>query len=243
MRGDWFTTGDRFERREDGAYVFVGRTDEMLKAGGLWVSPIDMEHVIVDHPEIAGAGVVGVMVDDASRIAAFVERRADGTPDDELAEELRAMCKERLRRYEYPHVVHFVESCRARPAARCSASSCARWLLRAVCRIRLRHPRRLTASSRGGSERRPGRGRSSSGARGSRTSPGFRRFPRVIRTASREDVRERWRPGTLPPLDDAVKRRKRLPLRSRGRFPARSPCALRARFATPCADRQRGWAL
>jgi benzoate-CoA ligase family protein len=118
MRGDWFTTGDRYERREDGAYVFVGRTDEMLKVGGLWVSPIDMEHVIVDHPEIAAAGVVGVMLDDASRIAAFVERRADGTPDDELAEELRTMCKERLRRYEYPHVVHFVDELPRTPSGK-----------------------------------------------------------------------------------------------------------------------------
>jgi benzoate-CoA ligase len=109
MRGDWFTTGDRYERRDDGAYVFVGRTDEMLKVGGLWVSPIDMEHVIGEHPEVQAAGVVGVMLDDASRIAAFVERRSTDMPADALAEELRAMCKERLRRYEYPHVVHFVD--------------------------------------------------------------------------------------------------------------------------------------
>jgi acyl-coenzyme A synthetase/AMP-(fatty) acid ligase len=118
MRGDWFTTGDRYERRDDGAYVFVGRTDEMLKAGGLWVSPIDMEHVIVDHPEVQAAGVVGVMLDDASRIAAFVERRSTETPEDELAEQLRAMCKERLRRYEYPHVVHFVDELPRTPSGK-----------------------------------------------------------------------------------------------------------------------------
>ena len=118
MRGDWFTTGDRYERREDGAYVFVGRTDEMLKVGGLWVSPIDMEHVIVDQPEVAAAGVVSVMLEDASRIAAFVERRAADTPDDELAEELRTMCKERLRRYEYPHVVHFVDELPRTPSGK-----------------------------------------------------------------------------------------------------------------------------
>jgi benzoate-CoA ligase len=77
-----------------------------------------MEHVIVDHPEIAAAGVVAVMVDDASRIAAFVERRGDGTPDDELADELRAMCKERLRRYEYPHVVRFVDELPRTPSGK-----------------------------------------------------------------------------------------------------------------------------
>jgi benzoate-CoA ligase family protein len=108
MRGDWFASGDRYERREDGTYAYVGRMDDMLKIGGLWVSPVDMEHVLMDHPEVAGVGVVGITVDDASRIAAFVER--DGsTSEDELAEQLRAWCKERMRRYEYPHVVRFVD--------------------------------------------------------------------------------------------------------------------------------------
>jgi benzoate-CoA ligase len=118
MRGDWFTTGDRYERRDDGAYVFVGRTDEMLKVGGLWVSPIDMEHVIGEHPEVQAAGVVGVMLDDASRIAAFVERRSTDLHADALAEELRAMCKQRLRRYEYPHVVHFVDELPRTPSGK-----------------------------------------------------------------------------------------------------------------------------
>jgi acyl-coenzyme A synthetase/AMP-(fatty) acid ligase len=107
MRGDWFSTGDRYRRREDGAYVYVGRMDDMLKVGGLWVSPIDMEHVLLQHPRITGVGVVGVTLEDATRVAAFVECEGDG--DDALADELRAWCKERMRRYEYPHVVEFVD--------------------------------------------------------------------------------------------------------------------------------------
>jgi benzoate-CoA ligase len=107
MRGEWFATGDRYERREDGAYVYVGRMDDMLKVGGLWVSPIDMEHVLFQHPRVRGVGVVGITVQDASRVAAFVECEGDG--DDALADELRAWCKERMRRYEYPHVVEFVD--------------------------------------------------------------------------------------------------------------------------------------
>jgi acyl-coenzyme A synthetase/AMP-(fatty) acid ligase len=43
MLGDWYATGDRYTRREDGAYSHVGRVDDMLKVGGLWVSPVDME--------------------------------------------------------------------------------------------------------------------------------------------------------------------------------------------------------
>jgi benzoate-CoA ligase len=109
MRGDWFATGDRYERREDGAYAYVGRMDDMLKIGGLWVSPIDMEHALVAHPRVRSAGVVGVEVDDATRIAAYVECEDGETGDEALADELRAWCKERLRRYEYPYIVEFVD--------------------------------------------------------------------------------------------------------------------------------------
>jgi benzoate-CoA ligase family protein len=107
MRGEWFATGDRYERREDGAYVYVGRMDDMLKIGGLWVSPIDMEHVLLSHPRVDGVGVVGIKIEDATRVAAYVECTDGG--DEALAEELRTWCKERLRRYEYPHVVEFVD--------------------------------------------------------------------------------------------------------------------------------------
>ena len=50
----------------------------MLKVGGLWVSPIDMEHVLMEHPRVLGVGVIGIPVDDTGRIAAFVE--CDGAP-------------------------------------------------------------------------------------------------------------------------------------------------------------------
>jgi benzoate-CoA ligase family protein len=108
MLGDWFATGDRYERREDGAYTYVGRVDDMLKVGGLWVSPVDMEHTLAEHPRVLGVGVVGVAVQGTSRVAAYVE--CSGEPgDDALAQELRTWCKERMRRYEYPHLVEFVD--------------------------------------------------------------------------------------------------------------------------------------
>ena len=108
MRGEWFATGDRYERREDGAYVYVGRMDDMLKVGGLWVSPIDMENVLGEHPRITGAGVVGMTIEHTTRLMAFVE--CTGGPGDvALADELRELCRRELRRYEYPHVVQFVD--------------------------------------------------------------------------------------------------------------------------------------
>ncbi len=108
MLGDWFVSGDRYEQREDGAYTYVGRIDDMLKVGGLWVSPLDMEQVLMEHPRIGGVGVVGVDIGGAVRIAAYVQTAGE-QGDDALAEELRAWCKERMRRYEYPHLVQFVD--------------------------------------------------------------------------------------------------------------------------------------
>jgi benzoate-CoA ligase family protein len=108
MLGHWFATGDRYERAVDGTYSYVGRVDDMLKVGGLWVSPIDMEHTLLEHPRVGSVGVVGVTLEGSSRIAAYVQC-AGGPGDDLLAEELRAWCKQRMRRYEYPHMVQFVD--------------------------------------------------------------------------------------------------------------------------------------
>jgi benzoate-CoA ligase len=109
MRGGWLATGDRFRRRADGAYEYVGRVDDMLKIGGLWVSPVDIEQVLLEHPAVDGAGVVGVRIDDYNRVAAFVKCGAEARADARLTESLRSWCKERLRDYEYPHVIRFVD--------------------------------------------------------------------------------------------------------------------------------------
>jgi benzoate-CoA ligase len=108
MRGEWFSSGDRYERKDDGTYAYVGRVDDMLKVGGLWASPIDMEHVLLSHPSVKGVGVIGVTIDDQSRIAAFVECDP-GAGSEALADQLRALCKAQLRRYEVPHVIEFVD--------------------------------------------------------------------------------------------------------------------------------------
>jgi benzoate-CoA ligase family protein len=110
MRGDWFHTGDRYVLDRVGRYVYQGRSDDMIKVGGLWVSPADVEACLVRHPSVSEAAVIGVRVEDVSRIKAFV-LCSSGTPadPDALSEELRQWCKENLRRYEYPHVIEFVE--------------------------------------------------------------------------------------------------------------------------------------
>ena len=108
MRGEWFFTGDRYVKITDGHFVYQGRADDMIKVGGLWVSPADVESCLVRHHAVSEAAVVGVTIDDVSRIKAFVICGEPPPDHDALAEELRQWCKEHLRRYEYPHVVDFV---------------------------------------------------------------------------------------------------------------------------------------
>ena len=109
MRGEWFHTGDRYIVDADGHYVYQGRSDDMIKVGGLWVSPADVEACLVRHPAVSEAAVIGVNVEDLSRIKALVICAASPDEPDALADELRQWCKQHLRRYEYPHVVEFVE--------------------------------------------------------------------------------------------------------------------------------------
>jgi len=109
MRGEWFFTGDRYVATEDGHYSYQGRADDMIKAGGLWVSPADVEACLVQHHAVSEAAVIGVRVDDLSRIKAFVICSSAPPDPIALADELRSWCKSRLRRYEYPHVIEFVE--------------------------------------------------------------------------------------------------------------------------------------
>ena len=111
--GEYFATGDRYRADEDGFYWYEGRADDMIKVGGLWVSPIEIENVLIEHWAVLEAGVVGVDVDGFMKIRAHVTLRPDlvtASPEDGgegLVGELQNLCKERLQRYQYPHIVRF----------------------------------------------------------------------------------------------------------------------------------------
>jgi benzoate-CoA ligase family protein len=108
LLGDLFFTGDRYREDEDGCFVYEGRADDMIKIGGLWASPIEIENVLVEHPRVLEAAAVGIDADFTTRVKAFVICRGDAG-DDGLAAELQEWCKSRLRRYEYPHFIDFVD--------------------------------------------------------------------------------------------------------------------------------------
>ena len=110
--GEYFATGDRYSRDEDGFYWYEGRADDMIKVGGLWVSPIEIENVLMEHWAVLEAGVVGVDVEGFMKIRAHVIPRPELTLDqrgEALVTELQNLCKERLQRYQYPHIVRFEE--------------------------------------------------------------------------------------------------------------------------------------
>ncbi len=105
--GEWFASGDRYHRDSDGYYVYEGRVDDMMKIGGLWVSPIEIENRLMEHPSISEAAVVRAEIDRTSRITAFVIL-TESSEQPEISE-LQEWCKETLLRYQYPHIVEFVE--------------------------------------------------------------------------------------------------------------------------------------
>ncbi len=106
--GDWFFTGDRYRVDEDGFYWYEGRSDDMIKVSGLWVSPIEIESALLEHPAVAEGAVVGVTVDGFTKIKAFVIAKDGGARGDALVLELQEHCKSRLQRFQYPHVIGFV---------------------------------------------------------------------------------------------------------------------------------------
>lgn len=106
--GDWFFTGDRYRVDDDGFYWYEGRSDDMIKVSGLWVSPIEIESALLEHPAVGESAVVGVAAEGFTRIKAFVILKGDAVPGDGLVAELQDHCKSRLQRFQYPHVIEFV---------------------------------------------------------------------------------------------------------------------------------------
>ena len=108
FRGEWYVSGDLIRRDADGYVTYCGRGDEMLKVGGKWLAPQEVEGCLLEHPAVAEAAVVGVA--DAAGLTkphAFVvaRERRDG-----LAAELQAFVRARLEPYKHPREVVFVDA-------------------------------------------------------------------------------------------------------------------------------------
>lgn len=116
--GEWVKSGDKYRRLPAGCYVYAGRSDDMLKVSGQYVSPIEVEMVLVQHEAVLEAAVIGVDHEGLVKTCAFVvlkqgahARNAQNTDngDAALADALKAFVKARLAPHKYPREILFVD--------------------------------------------------------------------------------------------------------------------------------------
>jgi len=106
FQGGWTKSGDKYVRNGDGSYTYGGRSDDMLKVSGVYVSPFEVEATLVQHPAVLEAAVIGLEdADGLVKTKAFVVLK-DGAHADEA--ELKAFVKDRLAPYKYPRFIEFV---------------------------------------------------------------------------------------------------------------------------------------
>jgi benzoate-CoA ligase len=110
MLGEWLRTGDTYYRDADGFYWYCGRSDDMMKVGGLWVSPIEIENTLLEHPAVLESGVIGEPDSDGLlKPKAYVLLKSEFKPSDQLRVDLQNLVKSRLAPYKYPRWVEFVD--------------------------------------------------------------------------------------------------------------------------------------
>ncbi len=106
FQGGWTKSGDKYIRNADGSYTYGGRSDDMLKVSGIYVSPFEVEATLVQHPAVLEAAVIGVAdAEGLTKTKAFVVLKA-GTAATE--DELKAFVKDRLAPYKYPRTIEFI---------------------------------------------------------------------------------------------------------------------------------------
>ncbi len=106
FQGEWTKSGDKYSVDESGCYVYAGRSDDMLKVSGIYVSPFEVEGTLMQHPSVLESAVVGHEdADGLTKAKAFVVLKSGASA---TADELRAFVKERLAPYKYPRVIEFV---------------------------------------------------------------------------------------------------------------------------------------
>jgi benzoate-CoA ligase len=107
--GPWTRAGDKYTVDDDGYYTYGGRSDDMLKVSGMYVSPFEVEAVLLTHPDVLEAAVVGAM-DEQQLVKpkAYIVTKQGVTGTAALAETLKQHVKDRLAPYKYPRWIDFV---------------------------------------------------------------------------------------------------------------------------------------
>ena len=109
FEGVWTRTGDKYERNAEERFVYCGRTDDMFKVSGIWVSPFEVEQALIGHPAVLEAAVVPAMDEEhLEKPKAFVvlKEQAD---EDVLRAELKSLVQDKIGKWKYPRWIEFVE--------------------------------------------------------------------------------------------------------------------------------------
>ncbi|HET7875704.1 MAG TPA: benzoate-CoA ligase family protein [Methylomirabilota bacterium] len=107
--GHWIQTGDKYYQDPDGYFWYCGRADDMLKVGGIWVSPVEVESTLIGHPAVLEAAVVGHEdTDKLVKPKAFVVLKDGHTASPALEADLKNFVKDKIAPYKYPRWIEFV---------------------------------------------------------------------------------------------------------------------------------------
>ena len=103
FNGEWTFTGDKYRRDADGYYYYCGRTDDMFKVSGMWVSPFEVEAALASHEAVLEAAVIGKQDQDGLiKPKAFIVLGNGFAADDQLLETLRVLVKQSAGPWKYP---------------------------------------------------------------------------------------------------------------------------------------------
>ena len=109
LLGEWIQTGDKYYQDADGYFWYCGRADDMLKVGGIWVSPVEVEATLIAHPAVLETAVVGAEdADELVKPKAFVVLKDGQTPSPALEADIKAFVKDKIAPYKYPRWIEFV---------------------------------------------------------------------------------------------------------------------------------------
>jgi len=109
ITGHWIHTGDKYYEDTEGYFWYCGRSDDMLKVGGQWVSPVEVEGALISHPAVLEAAVVGdVDADELVKPKAYIVLNQGHMPSEAMANELKDFVKNTLAPFKYPRWIEFV---------------------------------------------------------------------------------------------------------------------------------------
>jgi benzoate-CoA ligase len=111
FHGDWVMTGDQFRQDDEGYFWYSGRADDMLKVGGLWVSPLEVENCLLRHAAVKECAVVGYKDEqDLVKPKAFIVLKEGFPASEQLESELKEFVKRTIAHYKYPRRIEFIDS-------------------------------------------------------------------------------------------------------------------------------------